>query len=833
MAHGKNRVRNRFSVSLSNVLNCLYIDFQGKIGCGMYRTLILSLSIWVATTGTVPTEAQNLNSLRNSSRNLTRHSLEALRTIIRPKLGIIRGQAGPVTGLHLHNDRSLLLTMLGDGTVRWWDLGRGVQLGSAVGNAIVSGALRGGGSDVIAVRSDGALIQIRADGTNNLLGKRIEFSSTSVPIVSGDGYSVVFYRNRGGWYWISVDSDSPQYIDDATRNARPVLSQDGLKVAYLTNKNTWVVRETSPGGNWSERVEIGSCVQTNTRVLTGTFTPDGNRIVFGDEQGGLCVWDISDQGNPKRTIAQRAAHSGAIRLIAIDVGGNNVALSGNNDTVAVWTIADRARQLATLKLAGGRPRSLLLDLQREWLFVGENKGTVGIYSIRKKLRIARLVSMDSGWAVLDREGRFDGSQNGFDGLVWAGETEQDTHPLDAFSENYFEPGLLTRLDDTSPVFLNEDIRNLSEDGYVRPPKVIIDPVNTQSTNPQDHLPVRVRVEPGYCCEVAAIRLYHNGKLVPANRASASPGGLVVNYLVQPLPDENYFTAVGVGPGGVEGPSASTSITLDVPEGPAPSMQVVAVGINEYNRPAWKLQYSRNDAETILDTLHKRADAVFDNVKAIKLLDSTANFQIIEEHIVNSTLSPHDVLVVYFAGHGYALRENERWEWYFLPFTTAWGEEDDLDLPTMIRRHGLSSQQLMGFLTETEPRRVFFILDSCRSGALVDTMKSAGGWEFTDTAGQKVLRKLARVGGIHVLAASRADEDAVELISAPHGALTYLVLEGMRGAADENQDNKFSVREIIGYANREMPLLSRRFVQESISQNPVDYSHGEDFILGEF
>ena len=149
---------------------------------------------------------------------------------------------------------------------------------------------------------------------------------------------------------------------------------------------------------------------------------------------------------------------------------------------------------------------------------------------------------------------------------------------------------------------------------------------------------------------------------------------------------------------------------------------------------------------------------------------------------------------------------------------------------MIRRHGMSSRRLMAALTSTEARRVFLILDSCRSGAVVEAVATPAGRAFDDAVGQKALRRLARVGGIHILAASRADEDAFELDAEPHGALTYLVLDGIRGAADGNRDGSVSVRELIGYASAQMPLLSQRLRQSNLSQKPVGYSRGADFAL---
>jgi uncharacterized caspase-like protein len=222
------------------------------------------------------------------------------------------------------------------------------------------------------------------------------------------------------------------------------------------------------------------------------------------------------------------------------------------------------------------------------------------------------------------------------------------------------------------------------------------------------------------------------------------------------------------------------------------------------------------------------------VSTTPLLDASASVFDIERHLLRPFPSDRDILVVYLAGHGYPVQEGEGWEWYFLPFTNAWrrAEGQGSSIPDLIRRHGLSSRRLMELLAETGPRRVFLILDSCYSGAAVEALSAPRSAEVNDAVAQKSLHRLGRVGGIHVLAATRADEEAVELLMEPHGALTYLVLEGLRGSgADGNRDGRVSVRELIDYAAREMPLLSQRLPdRQSIAQKPVGYSRGEDFAL---
>ena len=482
---------------------------------------------------------------------------------------------------------------------------------------------------------------------------------------------------------------------------------------------------------------------------------------------------------------------------------------------------------------------MVIDTQRQWLLAGEQHGTIGAYGLGEGERIARLISMDDGWAVVDRKGRFDGPQNGVDALEWAGETVSQTLPLDSFSQGWFEPGLLTRLgnlQEDGGAILTADARDLSEDGYIAPPVVTIDPLAT-SADETGISTVRVRVAGDYPMDdLAEVRLYHNGKL--ANRTPPGAGERVFEYRVQLLAGDNTLRAVAVGPGGIEGPPATTSRRVTAPEPRRPRMQVVAVGINDYILPSMELLSARNDAEAIVSALRDRGGRQFDDVKATTLLDSLASAPAIVESIGRGILPDkdvrsQDVLVVYFAAHGYAVQEESGWEWYLLPYTDAWRDMSTASTAqgeATIRRHGISSRRLMTALTRTKAHRVFLILDSCYSGAVVEAVETTEGRAFDDAVGQKALRRLARVGGIHILAAARADEVAFELDAVPHGALTYLVLEGIRGAANKDDDEMISVQEIIGYATREMPLLSRRLDQTSISQKPVGYSRGADFGL---
>lgn len=581
-------------------------------------------------------------------------------------------------------------------------------------------------------------------------------------------------------------------------------------------------------------------------TTTGMFTPIGTRVVLGDARGRLCAWAFAGESAPKRLFAVPTRQlGGAVATLAMDREGRRVAARGSSGRVEVWTVSGKIRRLASVRLASGSARPLLLDASRAWIFGGEADGTIAIHSLKgqEPTAVGWLISTTQGWTVLDRLGRFDGSQSGIDALAWSGETAtriRQNLPVDAFSESYFEPGLLAKLAEPERAdYLTAEVEDLSEDGYLRPPRVSIDPIPSEGRAAGEQISVLVRqAEPDYPEKLLSdIRLYHNGKLVPDGQLSRPDG--TARFSVRLAPGQNEFLARGVGYRGIEGPS-SAARTVRIATPPLrPALRLVAVGIDDYARPDWELLYAKNDAKTLVSALRGRSEGLFDDVQTVALLDSSADKSTIEDHILEAATSPLDVLVVYFSGHGYAFREKERWEWYLLPFTNEWRRKatSQADHDARIRNHGLPSKRLMQLLGRSPAQRVFLVLDSCRSGAVVNVFKALSSSDdgiLDDAVAQKSLRRLARVGGIHVLAASRAQEDATELQVVPHGALTYLVIESLSGKADgvsdQEFDGKVSVREIVDYAASEMPTLAHKLSQEPITQNPVGYSRGEDFAL---
>ena len=765
--------------------------------------------------------------------------------ILNPQLVVAEGRrAGAVTGLAFDRDREFLLVLLAGGDTRWWDLRRGIERGAARGEDILAGLLRGGGRalEMVELRADGSVALRRPDGTRAPLSGPVPgFDPVARPAIAESG--AMAFRMRDGTWRVRDRNGEPMALPDAAPDALPVLSPDGYRLVFRTGRALRVMRlaggRPEPGG-------VLSGCDGAARITAARFTPAGGRLLLGDASGRLCLWDLSGGDRPRMLFSVSTALRGPVRALAMDREGRLAAAGDGRETVELWPLVGRIERRSLVTLGLGAAGALALDAERGWLLAGGGEnGTVVVHDFEardaedRSRPVARLLSTTDGWSVLDRNGRFDGSETGIEALSWAGAAEDGTGahvtPANAFSESHHEPGLLAKLDAPGAALLNETAADLPESGYVRPPAVTIELGGRDSAG---RLSVMLGIEPGYPARhVAGLRLYRNGKLV-----LDAEGESAIETAIALVPGENLIRAIAIGRGGIDGPPATRTVTG--PGAPSrPNLNVIAVGINDYANPAWELFYPRNDAQTMVSLLRERGvrlhgtnkNLAFNEVRAGTLLDSEARKEAIETLLSQSSTAASDILVVYFAGHGYALREEEGWDWYLLPWTREWrrrtGSTEEFE--NLIRKHGLSARRLMLLLTQTAAERVFLVLDSCYSGAVVEAVEgltASRPQPGDDAASRKALRRIARVGGLHVLAASRAHETAAELQLEPHGALTWLVIEGMRGQADTDGDSKVSAREVIRYATAEMPNLADRLSQEPISQKPVGYSRGADFAI---
>lgn len=161
-------------------------------------------------------------------------------------------------------------------------------------------------------------------------------------------------------------------------------------------------------------------------------------------------------------------------------------------------------------------------------------------------------------------------------------------------------------------------------------------------------------------------------------------------------------------------------------------------------------------------------------------------------------TPDDIVILSFSGHGFAdaagnfalLASDARWPAAALAPDAA---------------TAITAADLTTWLRAIAAADIAFVIDACHSGASVQTPDFKPG-----PMGDPGLGQLAFDKGLRILAATQADDVALESASLRQGLLTAALGEGLTpvgGPADTNRDGKVLLDEWLRYAVARLPSLN--------------------------
>jgi uncharacterized caspase-like protein len=270
-----------------------------------------------------------------------------------------------------------------------------------------------------------------------------------------------------------------------------------------------------------------------------------------------------------------------------------------------------------------------------------------------------------------------------------------------------------------------------------------------------------------------------------------------------------------------------TVPQDVPARQAKAY-VITIGINGYENPHRNLEFAVKDAKDMAFALRQIKDY---DVVPVSLLSDTAkesggaplsqatkakiravlgvlagisdsgelNGVANAEKLAKAT--PDDLVILSFSGHGHT---EQNGAFYLLPSDS--GKEDAVtpaELKTFI-----SSEELSEWLREVDAGQMAMVIDACHSAASVDTPGFKPG-----PMGDRGLGQLAYDKGMRILAASQADDVALEIHDLHQGLLTYALVwdgfqsgEGGKLKADLNGDGVVTLEEWLKYGEQRTPSL---------------------------
>ena len=241
------------------------------------------------------------------------------------------------------------------------------------------------------------------------------------------------------------------------------------------------------------------------------------------------------------------------------------------------------------------------------------------------------------------------------------------------------------------------------------------------------------------------------------------------------------------------------------------LYVLAIGANRFiDIPADRgadLLYAGRDAEMVAKTLREGGAGLFRNVYT-KLLNDRQESKPTKQEILDSLsfiteAGPEDTVVVFLASHGFS---DTAGNYYFLPRDAKAVDLDNVLLgkdSTGRAPSLLSWQEFFEVIRRTAGRRLL-IVDTCEAKNMAGTFDAHS------------LKKRSAASLFALLVAAQGNEKSQEYPNKRHGLFTYALLEGLKGQADRDHDQRISLDEAFAFA---VPMVEQLRNKQEGAQTP--------------
>jgi formylglycine-generating enzyme required for sulfatase activity/uncharacterized caspase-like protein len=244
---------------------------------------------------------------------------------------------------------------------------------------------------------------------------------------------------------------------------------------------------------------------------------------------------------------------------------------------------------------------------------------------------------------------------------------------------------------------------------------------------------------------------------------------------------------------------------------------VIVGISQYQHQHLNLKYADRDAEKLYQLLLTPCGGSFQRDHIYKLVNEQATTANITRALRSFLKKParEDLVLIYLACHGSPDPDRPS-NIYLLTH--------DAD-PNDIAGTALPMEDIDRALRDIlHSEKVIVLADTCHSAAIGGSI--GGRRSVTDEARliNRFLQEISRAkGGVALLTSAEANEVSFEDAKwgGGHGVFTHYLLEGMRGAADRDDNNIVTVGELFEYVRDQVKQATGYRQHPSIGTNAFD------------
>jgi hypothetical protein len=620
------------------------------------------------------------------------------------------------------------------------------------------------------------------------------------------------------------------------------VSPDGSAFAVVDRGGALYLFRQGSGGGASpvvvDRAHRG-------RATAVAFTGDGSYVVTGGEDGKVRAW--TPAGQRFADLDRGARHDGEIVALAAFGPGRQMLSIGKDRRVILWQVdTQRALRPTTvesdvLSAAIGGGKTLALGLQ---LLSGNRSALASPLSLAHEIASddrVRLIDAESGTQLRDLEGerqdlaavavspdgRFVAAAgSAAQATIWDSDSGQRItqipceRPVTALAFSPEGKWLLVGLRDGSLArFRLRGVR-----GGVRPepprpalppPSIVIALVEPsgaaaegEETGGRGEVPrvaspsLRVR---GRIKTTSPIKsLLVDGEEITALTPDGSNGYAFSAYVPLPSAGPHRVEIVVENQGGG---AARRAFIVEREAAVRPAVAgggrrlALIVGVSRYAEPSIDLAYAADDARALYRQITDPAlgPAAFRAEDVRLLVDGQATVSAVNTGLREflRRARESDFVLFFFAGHG-APDPNHPQDLYLLAHDTR---------PQDIAGTGLLMRHVREALAAIPAHDVLILTDACHSAGIADP---GGRGVEVNPIHQAFLEKMMHAsGGLAIFTASEAAQLSQEDARwGHHGVFTHFLLEGLRGAADQNGDQIVSLGELMEYVREHVRRATR-------------------------
>jgi hypothetical protein len=635
-----------------------------------------------------------------------------------------------------------------------------------------------------------------------------------------------------GRYAAAAGDKKVSFYDLQTlRETRSVPLQRGAKAVAMSSDNNYLATGASMEVKVSN-AQTGAEIRTmrhGSFVYAVDFTPGGRRLVSGAQrysgiglnyENTIKLWDVSTG----RELLNFSRYTKSVYDAKFSADGRMLLTGG--DELILWEV-NTGRMMKTYSGHHDNIWSVGFLPDGKSIMSAGDDGTVRIWSLETGREIVQLVSFADGeWIGITPEGYFNASPGGARHLnVRVG---NEVYGIDQFYAKFYRPELVQLALSGKELPKGELMTDIAAQKPA--PKVqILSPAANSSVD-RDSVAITLKITDSGG-GIGSVNIYLNGAqvandtrgVIVKSKAAASERSLT--FTIPLIKGLNEIRIIAFnGDNSMESNPARISVFSRAMMR-KPNLYALVIGINTYRNQSISLTYAVPDAVAFAGTLKKVAAPLFEKVDILTLTapEATTKDAITKAFEgVRQKVGPNDLFIFYNASHGMVDVVNGEEQYFLLTSNVR------LLSSLHIGKDALSHKDLVGMIGSIPAQKKLVILDTCNAGKGGKEIQIALLQQTRGLTDATAVKLLQRAVGSSVFSASSDTQQALEGYKG-HGLFTYVLLEGLQGAADFKKDGFITVKGLALHTEERVMTLSEDIFKRQ--QNPMIETGVNDFPIG--